>query len=178
MEQQAEWPGGHQQFLLRPIGVIRTPHTEVIETPIQPLAAKGIRGRIILDEALCEGLADLEGFSHITLIYLFHRTPYFRLKVIPFMDSVERGIFATKAPARPNHIGISTVRLLHIETNILHIEEVDMLDETPLLDIKPFVPRFDNRETHRCGWFDRSGEFPADRMKADARFHESPEHGL
>ncbi len=138
--------------------------------PIQPLAAKGIRGFIKLLPEYTEGLKDLEGFSHITLIYHFHKTEGFELVVTPFMDTEKRGIFACKAPKRPNAIGISTVKLISINENIIVIEQVDMLDETPLIDIKPFYPRYDNRLNARIGWLEKYKDLPIEKLRSDERF--------
>jgi tRNA-Thr(GGU) m(6)t(6)A37 methyltransferase TsaA len=151
----------------QPIGLIRTPYTDPHGMPIQASAAVGIRGRIELDAALVEGLADIEGFSHLTLIYHLHEIVAARLTVTPFLDDRPHGIFATRAPARPNPIGLSTVRLVGVHGPTLEIEDVDILDSTPLLDIKPFVPAFDARADVRVGWLagrlDRLAEAQADR---------------
>jgi tRNA-Thr(GGU) m(6)t(6)A37 methyltransferase TsaA len=137
---------------LHPIGIISTPFHESKGTPIQPKAAEGAPGTVKLFPEFCQGLQDLDGFSHIFLIYHFHHCQGFSLLVKPFLDEVKRGVFATRAPARPNPIGLSVVRLDGIEGDTLHIRDVDMLDGTPLLDIKPFVPDFDNRDQVRIGW--------------------------
>lgn len=158
------------EIRIRPIGVIRTPFIEIVATPIQPIAAEGITGRLEIQPEYEEGLEDLAGFSHITLLYYFHRVHSYALKVVPFMDTVERGVFATKAPKRPNHIGVSTVKLLSISGTTLEVEGVDMLDGTPLLDIKPFYPRYDNRDNVTLGWIENHRDFPLERMKADSRF--------
>ena len=122
--------------------------------PIQPAGADGVRGTIELLPEFVEGLKDLDGFSHVTLLYHLHRARDARLTVVPFMDTVPRGVFATRAPRRPNPIGLSTVRLVGIEGNVLTIENVDMLDGTPLLDIKPYSPEFDARTDVRIGWLE------------------------
>lgn len=155
---------------MQPIGVIRTPFTDMANTPIQPLAASGVPGQIEVWPEFADGLADLEGFSHITLVYCFHRISGYALRVVPFMDTNERGIFATKAPKRPNRIGLSTVRLRAVRGHLLEVEDVDMLDGTPLLDIKPFYPRFDNREDARIGWLEPARDLPLEQLKADNRF--------
>lgn len=153
----------------QPIGVVRSPFSATEGMPIQAVAAAGVRGRIELDPALAEGLADLEGFSHLVLLYHLHRIGEPRLTVTPFLDTRTHGIFATRSPARPNAIGMSTVRLVEVSGTTLEIEDVDILDGTPLLDIKPYVPAFDDRAGARTGWF-------ADRVaavgetRADARF--------
>jgi len=135
-----------------PIGVIHTPHTDPKGTPIQPIGAVGIEGVIELKEEYVEALQDLDGFSHIILLYVFHRSTGYSLKVTPYLETQQRGLFATRYPARPNPIGISVVRLSGIKNNMLYILDVDMLDGTPLLDIKPFIPEADNRENTRIGW--------------------------
>ena len=137
---------------LRPIGVIRSPHTVAEKTPIQPVFAANARGTAELQLEYEEGLVDLEGFSHLWLIYVLHRAGEPCLTVKPFLDDVPRGVFATRAPCRPNPIGMSLVRLVRREGPILHLEDVDVLDGTPLLDIKPYVTRFDVRDGARCGW--------------------------
>ena len=143
---------------LHPIGVIHGPHLQAEETPIQPVYAQGIRGRAEILPEYMDGLRDLEGFSHVYLLYWFHKAAAPRLIVKPFLDDATHGVFATRAPCRPNPIGLSVVRLLKCEANVLHLEDVDILDGTPLLDIKPYVTRFDYREGARCGWQDKVGE--------------------
>ena len=150
----------------KPIGVIHTPFHGAAGTPIQTALAEGAEGRVEVRADVAEGLKDLEGFDRIWLVYAFDRASAARLLVIPFRDKVHRGVFATRAPCRPNPIGLSCVRLVRIEGNVLHVRDVDMLDGTPLLDIKPYVPRFDHFEANRCGWLDRS----QDRSVADDRF--------
>jgi len=142
----------------RPIGVIRTPHTKAEETPIQPVYAQGIAGRAEVLPEYADGLDDLEGFSHVYLIYAFHGARGVRLRVKPFLEDQAHGVFATRAPCRPNPIGFSLVRLVRREGTVLHLEDVDMLDGTPLLDIKPYVARFDSRANVRCGWQDHIDE--------------------
>ena len=142
----------------RPIGVLRSEHTVAQETPIQPAYAKGCRGRAEVFPEFAEGLADLDGFSHIYIIYHFHQAPAPKLKVKPFLQDVERGVFATRSPARPNSIGLSVVELVRREGNVLYLDGLDVLDGTPLLDIKPYVARFDRVETTRNGWQDEVDE--------------------
>ena len=137
-----------------PIGVIRSEHVETDKTPIQPVYAKECKGRAEILPEFVEGLRDLEGFSHLYLIYHFHRAPPAKLKVKPFLQDIERGLFATRAPCRPNPIGLSVVRLVKIEGTTLHLEDVDILDGTPLLDIKPYTTKFDCIVTTRNGWQD------------------------
>lgn len=140
------------EIILKPIGVIRTPFKSKRETPIQPTRSNAI-GKVELEPEYSAGLTDLEGFSHIYLIYYFHRSSGYELLVKPFLDDRQRGLFATRYPARPNSIGISIVRLLAREENILTVGDIDVLDETPLLDIKPYVPDFDKREKVSTGWY-------------------------
>jgi tRNA-Thr(GGU) m(6)t(6)A37 methyltransferase TsaA len=146
------------EVTLHPIGVIHSPHTAPAKTPIQPSFATGIPGTVEIDPAYAEGLTDLEGFSHIWLVYFFDRASDVRLTVKPFLEDLPHGVFATRAPCRPNPIGVSLVRLLRREDRTLHIEDVDILDNTPLLDIKPYVNRFDRRDNARCGWLDHVDE--------------------
>jgi len=157
-------------IIINPIGVIHTPHKNIKNIPIQPIAADGIKGYIELLPEFVDGLLDLDGFSHITLFYHFHKIKGFELQVIPFMDTVKHGIFACKSPKRPNAIGISTVKLLKIERNIIHIEQVDMLDNTPLIDIKPFFAKYDNRIDAISGWLDSKNNIPLNQMLSDERF--------
>jgi len=138
----------------RPIGVIHSEHLAVEETPIQPVYAKGCKGQAEIFAEFADGLRDLEGFSHIYLIYHFHRAGPARLMVKPFLQDVERGVFATRTPCRPNAIGLSVVELVRREGNVLHLDGVDILDGTPLLDIKPYTTKFDLVETARNGWQD------------------------
>jgi tRNA-Thr(GGU) m(6)t(6)A37 methyltransferase TsaA len=146
------------EICFRPIGVINTPHTDLSKMPIQPVYAGGIRGTVTVYTEYTEGLKDLDGFSHIYLLYWFHQVKDMKLTVTPYLDDSERGVFATRAPGRPNPIGLSLVKVLSIEKNVIYIEDVDMLDGTPLLDIKPFAPRFESREQVRSGWLDTVDE--------------------
>ena len=153
----------------RPIGVIKTPFKEKKGTPIQPKAARGVKGVVEVFEEFKEGLKDINGFSHIILIYHFHLSKKYSLLVKPYMDDNFHGVFATRAPARPNNIGISIVKLLKIEDNKLYIENVDIIDGTPLLDIKPYVPEFETEEEIRKGWLEENVK-KLPKMKDDGRF--------
>ena len=153
----------------RPIGVIHSPFTDIEGMPIQPTGASGIRGTVEVFPEFAEGLKDLEGFSHIILLYHFHRVQGAKLVVTPFMDCQPHGVFATRAPKRPNPIGLSIVKLLSIEQTILHIENVDILDGTPLLDIKPYVPEFDQPGADRVGWLEQA-KGKVQSKKSDSRF--------
>jgi tRNA (adenine37-N6)-methyltransferase len=159
-----------EDIIIKPIGVIHTPHIDVKNMPIQPIAAEGIKGYIEVFPEFVAGLKDIEGFSHLTLFYHFHKINGYELVVTPFMDTEKRGIFATKAPKRPNAIGLSTVKLIAVDGNILHIEQVDMLDGTPLIDIKPFYPRYDNRENVEIGWLEKNKDLPLEKLRSDERF--------
>ncbi|MGD0399411.1 MAG: tRNA (N6-threonylcarbamoyladenosine(37)-N6)-methyltransferase TrmO [Syntrophobacteraceae bacterium] len=152
-----------------PIGVVRSPFKTLEGTPIQPIGAKGVRGQIELFNDFIGGVKDLDGFSHIIIIYHFHLSKGFDLEVKPFLDSEYRGVFATRAPKRPNPIGISVVKLVRVEGRCLTIEDVDVLDGTLLLDIKPYVPQFDSKEMCEIGWL--SGRVQdAEKSRADDRF--------
>lgn len=140
------------KIILKPIGVVHTPFKDKRETPIQPTRSNAI-GKVEIEPEYSAGLTDLEGFSHIYLIYYFHKSSGYELLVKPFLDDRQRGLFATRYPARPNSIGVSIVRLLAREENFLTIRDVDVLDGTPLLDIKPYVPDFDVRENVSTGWY-------------------------
>ena len=140
------------------IGIIHSEHTIAEKTPIQPVYAKGCKGYVELWPDLAPGLKDLDDFSHIYLIYHFHKTQEAKLIVKPFLQDVDRGIFSTRAPFRPNPIGLSVVELLGIEGNILHLNNVDILDSTPLLDIKPYTAKFDLHNVKKNGWQDEVDE--------------------
>lgn len=139
-----------------PIGVVHSPHRQPSGTPIQPAAAEDVRGAVEIFPEYVEGLKDVEGFSHIILLYHFHLSRGYSLLVKPYMDDVERGVFATRAPRRSNPIGLSVVRLDKTEGNRLDIRDVDIVDGTPLLDIKPYVPQFDMRSGEtKIGWLEK-----------------------
>jgi tRNA-Thr(GGU) m(6)t(6)A37 methyltransferase TsaA len=142
------------RIMYKAIGVIRGEHTSSDKTPIQSVYASGCRGCAELLPEYAEGLRDLEGFSHVHLIYDFHRAESGSLIVKPFLQDVERGVFATRAPCRPNCIGLSIVKLLSRQDNVLYLDCVDILDGTPLLDIKPYAVRFDRIEHTYDGWHD------------------------
>lgn len=152
-----------------PIGVIHSPFKDIEGMPIQPAGAKGDIGSVEVFQEYCEGLKDIEGFSHIILIYHFHLSRKHSLKAKPFLDDKARGVFAMRGPARPNPVGISAVRLVKVEGCVLHIEDVDIIDGTPLLDIKPYVPDFDWRPAERTGWLEGKSR-NADRHRSDGRF--------
>ena len=152
-----------------PIGIIHTPFKTPIGTPIQSTAAEEIEGQIEIFNEFVDGLKDLNGFSHIILIFHFHLIKGAKLRVKPYMDNNLRGVFATRAPMRPNPIGISIVKLIKIEDNIIYIKDIDIVDKTPLLDIKPFVPQFDKRNVIKIGWLDKNVD-KLKHSKDDGRF--------
>lgn len=157
------------EIVYRPIGIIKSPFKDSEGVPIQPTGAKGIKGTIEIADEYVEGIKDIEGFSHLILIYHFHLSKGYSLGVKPFLDDKVRGVFATRAPKRPNPIGISVVRLLGIDCSRLFIEDVDIVDNTPLLDLKPYIPQFDVRNAEKIGWLARRvGD--AKRQRANGRF--------
>jgi tRNA-Thr(GGU) m(6)t(6)A37 methyltransferase TsaA len=153
----------------QPIGIIHSKFKEPKGTPIQPAAGKDITAEVEVFPQYIEGLEDLGDFSHIMLLFHFHFSKSFSLKVKPYMDTNFHGVFATRAPSRPNSIGISIVRLIKIKENILHIKDVDIVDGTPLLDIKPYVPEFAATETIKTGWLNENVH-KLDTSKDDGRF--------
>jgi tRNA-Thr(GGU) m(6)t(6)A37 methyltransferase TsaA len=157
------------EIIFTPIGTVHSPFKEPKGTPTQPPASPEAAGMVEVFPEYQAGLQDLEGFSHLILIYLFHLAKKFSLKVKPFLDNLEHGVFATRAPARPNPIGISIVRLERIEAERLYIREVDIVDGTPLLDIKPYVPKFDCRAEAKSGWLEKNLH-KLDHARDDGRF--------
>lgn len=157
------------EIVFNPIGILHSPFKKPEEMPIQPTGAAGVNGTIEVCEDFRAELKDLDGFSHIILLYQFHRSHGFKLHVVPFLDSRPRGVFATRAPKRPNPIGLSVVQLDRVEGGKLHIRNVDIPDGTPLLDIKPYVPEFDSPTAVRTGWLEKVGKSVACR-KSDDRF--------
>ena len=141
-------------IIFQPIGLIHSPHKALDEIPIQPVFAQDIEGTVTVFPEFAEGLTDLQVFSHIYLFFYFHKANKTRLKVKPYLSDQERGVFATRSPNRPNKLGLSLVRLTKIEDNILHVKDIDILDGTPLIDIKPYIQRFDSRDNARSGWQD------------------------
>jgi tRNA (adenine37-N6)-methyltransferase len=158
---------------LQPIGIIHTPFRVQAGTPIQPAYAAGAAGTVTVLDAYAEALADLAAMERIWLLYHFDRVHGWQGRVVPYRDDVPRGLFATRSPARPNPIGMSVVRLVSVDGPVLHVLDVDMLDGTPLLDIKPYVPRFDAHPVSRAGWLDTT---TSTEQAADDRF-EGPRTG-
>lgn len=144
------------EIKLNPIGHIYTPYNSVENMPIQPAGAAGVEGRLVVKAEYLEGLADIEDFSHIMLLYYFHQIKDPQLTVIPFLDDKPHGIFATRSPKRPNQIGISVVKLLRVEKDTLFIENIDVLNGTPVVDIKPYFVDFDHHDADRFGWYEKA----------------------
>ncbi len=153
----------------KPIGVVRSPFKEPQGVPIQSVVAKGIKGTVEVFPEFAGGLKDIDGFSHIILLCAFHLTKGFSLTVKPFVDNEIRGVFATRAPSRPNPIGLSIVRLLSVNGDVLRISDVDIVDGTPVLDIKPYITDFDVRNPEKMGWFDTKAH-EIENMTDDGRF--------
>jgi tRNA-Thr(GGU) m(6)t(6)A37 methyltransferase TsaA len=151
------------------IGVIRSPFKELVGMPIQPLGGKDVEGAVIVKEKYTKGLKDLDGFSHVYFIYRFHKAPCTKLIVKPFMDVKKRGVFATRSPVRPVHIGLSIVKLVRIKGNRLTFRGCDMLDGTPLLDIKPYIPAFDDVKGATSGWM-KASRAKVKKARSDCRF--------
>lgn len=146
------------KIIMNSIGVIHSPYKEARDMPIQGTFKPDVRAWIELHEQYSDGLKDLEGFSHAILLYYFHKTSKEQIQGTPFLEDRRHGIFAIRSPHRPNHIGFSVVKICTIEGNKLHFKEVDVLDQTPLLDIKPYVKYFDVRENVVSGWLDKHFE--------------------
>jgi len=140
---------------IKPIGVINTPYKDPKGIPIQGKFKKGVTGTVRLFPEYRVGLKDIKGFSHLILIYYFNRSKEERLTGKPFLEDVEHGIFAIRSPHRPNHIGFSIVKLKRVKNGIITFSEVDILDKTPLLDIKPYVKHFDSRDKTKSGWIEK-----------------------
>lgn len=157
------------EVIYKPIGVIHSPFHSLEEMPIQPTSDASEPGTVETYPEYRDGLKDLEGFSHIYLLYHFHKMHQSKLLVTPFLDTEPHGIFSTRAPSRPNPIGLSLVKIIRIENNLIHVAQVDVLDGTPLLDIKPYVPEFENIHDVRVGWLEQAKEQISTR-KSDIRF--------
>jgi tRNA-Thr(GGU) m(6)t(6)A37 methyltransferase TsaA len=154
----------------QPIGTIFSPFENLEGMPIQPSGAAGVNGKIVVKRKFEAALQDLEGFSHLVLLYHFHQAGEVKLQVVPFLDQKSRGLFSTRAPNRPNPIGLSVVRLDRIENNVVYVSNIDILNQTPLLDIKPYVPEFDQPDATRWGWLENSpGEVK--KKRSDDRFN-------
>jgi tRNA-Thr(GGU) m(6)t(6)A37 methyltransferase TsaA len=157
------------KIIYRPIGIIRSPFDKLEDMPIQPSSESSGPGVVEVYPDFAPGLKDLEGFSHIYLLYHLHKTGEVKLEVTPFLDEQPRGLFATRAPSRPNPIGLSLVKVARIQENLIHVERVDVLDGTPLIDLKPYIPVFEETEEARVGWLENARERIRSR-NSDARF--------
>ncbi|MFH2102383.1 MAG: tRNA (N6-threonylcarbamoyladenosine(37)-N6)-methyltransferase TrmO [Chloroflexota bacterium] len=157
------------EVIFRPIGIIHSPFDRLEDMPIQPTSDLSAAGTVEIFPEFVDGLKDLGGFSHIYLLYHFHKVRQANLVVTPFLDKEPRGIFATRAPSRPNPIGLSLVELVCVENNLLYVERLDVLDGTPLLDIKPYVPEFEGLQEFRIGWLDQA-KGNVRTQKSDSRF--------
>jgi len=158
-----------KSIFMKALGTIHTPFDKLEDMPIQPKGAAEVIGTIELEEQYTEGLADLNGFSHIYLLYEFHMAQRTALTVTPFMDTTPRGVFATRSPLRPNHLGISIVKLIGVEKNIVTVQGIDILNGSPLLDIKPYIAAFDAVQQSQSGWM-KSSEDEVAEKRSDLRF--------
>lgn len=152
-----------------PIGIVHSPFHFPEGTPIQPVAAKDIHATIEIFQEYSPGLADLDGFSHIIILFHLHQAKSKSLLVTPFLDTEPHGVFATRSPGRPNPIGMSVVRLDKIENNLLFVKDIDILDDSPVLDIKPYIPEFDIHEVSKSGWIEKNLH-KLDNQRDDGRF--------
>jgi tRNA-Thr(GGU) m(6)t(6)A37 methyltransferase TsaA len=152
-----------------PIGVVRSPYASLDGMPLQTVAAPEVEARVELIPAVHGALRDLDGFSHLWLIVHLHTVDGWTPEVVPFLDTVERGVLATRSPRHPNPIGLSLVELARVEDGVLHVRGIDLLDGTPVLDVKPYVPLFDAREGARAGWFEQVGE-RVHEVRSDRRY--------
>ncbi len=159
------------RIVMESVGVVRSPFTAREEMPIQPSGAQDTVGEIEVFEQFTPGLKDLDGFSHIFVIYCFHESKGHDLTVVPFMDTVPRGVFATRAPRRPNPVGLSVVRVLGVDGNRVRVQGIDVLDGTPVLDIKPYVPKFDSPRVDAIGWLE-GNDGKSETLRSDGRFVE------
>ncbi|WP_027182780.1 tRNA (N6-threonylcarbamoyladenosine(37)-N6)-methyltransferase TrmO [Desulfovibrio inopinatus] len=156
-------------IVFSPIGFVESPHVKLEGMPIQPRGAKGIQGRLILDPELAQGLHDLDGFSHIIVLYYFHKSEGYDLLVKPFLDTATHGVFATRAPRRPNPLGLSILRVIDVTDNIVTVEDIDIHNGTPIIDIKPYVAAFDDCKADCFGWMDGKKEEVRE-ARSDSRF--------
>ena len=154
---------------MKPIGIIHSPYKEIKNMPIQSVGAKDVKGYIEIYSDYVLGLKDLNGFSHIYAIYKFHKNKDYSLLVKPFLDNSERGLFSTRAPKRPNQIGLSIFKIESIDNEKIYVSGVDVLDQTPLLDIKPYVSKFDAINDSKSGWLENVMR-KSEEQKSDRRF--------
>ena len=159
------------KITFEPIGIVHSPFTELADMPIQPTGKKAAEGSLEIYPAYCYALADLEGFSHIYALYYFHKVNGWQPKIVPFLDNQPRGLFSTRAPRRPNPIGLSLLQILAVEGSRICVAGLDILDGTPLLDIKPYIPGFENPQDVRIGWLEGRAKQVKNR-KSDRRFED------
>lgn len=159
-----------KDVVLQLIGVLHTPHQQLENMPIQPSGAREVTGIAELFPEYSEGLIDLDGFSHAILLYHLHKSTGHKLKVKPFMDTVEHGVFATRSPCRSAAVGLSIVRVQAVEQGRLIFTGADMLDGTPLIDIKPFFGAVDNQPGAVSGWLESKDKTLAETHRSDRRF--------
>lgn len=157
------------EVIYKPIGIIHSPFHNLEEMPIQPTSDASESGSVEIYPDYVNGMKDLEGFSHIYLVYHFHLARQSNLLVTPFLDKESRGVFSTRAPRRPNSIGLSLVEVVRIDRNFIQVAKIDVLDGTPLLDIKPYVPEFEYVHDVRIGWLEK-GRGQISIRKSDDRF--------
>jgi len=157
------------QISFKPIGIIHSAYTDLSDMPIQPTTRTSGPGSVEIFPEYADGLRDLDSFSHIILLYHLHEVKRVDLTVTPFLDSEPRGVFATRAPTRPNPIGLSVVRLVAVQDNTILVADLDILEGTPLLDIKPYVPAFDHRADAKVGWLEQARGSIRERV-SDGRF--------
>lgn len=169
MDTQSDQEPTSTRITYTPIGLIHSPFKKLEDMPIQPVGESSSAGKVELFPAYSAGVKDLDGFSHVILIYHLHKVTKTELTVVPFLDSQPRGVFSTRAPTRPNPIGLSIVELERIEGDTLYVNHLDVLDGTPLLDLKPYVPKFDHRPGARVGWLTGCQKDAAD-QQSDDRF--------
>ncbi len=162
--------GSESSLEIKPIGIVSSNFEKHSGTPIQPVCSKDQPAEILINEEYHEGLTDLDGFERIWVLGYFNRSKPFSLKVVPYRDNQQRGLFSCRAPSRPNPIGISCVKLMEVDTKngILKVEGIDYLNGTPVLDVKPYMPEFDSFPGSKAGWFDN----PDNTDKADGRFED------
>ncbi|MCD6328126.1 tRNA (N6-threonylcarbamoyladenosine(37)-N6)-methyltransferase TrmO [bacterium] len=161
--------GQQPEFVFRPIGYVHCSYVDPAKTPIQPVFGQGSQAKVVVLPEYEEGLDDLDGFSHIFILFVFHKAGPAALKVKPYLESVKRGVFAARSPRRPNPIGFSLVRLVKREGNVLFIEDIDILDGSPVVDIKPFISRFDTRSEARSGWQEEIADTDAEEVGSRRR---------
>jgi tRNA-Thr(GGU) m(6)t(6)A37 methyltransferase TsaA len=158
-----------REIVYRPIGVVRSPFSALEGMPLQAVAAADVHGTIEIDAAYAGGVGDLDGFSHLHVVTHLHLSRRGALVVQPFLDDTPRGVFATRSPRHPNPIGLTVVRLDRVDGTSLHVTGLDLLDGTPVLDLKPYVPAFDSVPAERIGWFEGKTD-QVHEIRADARF--------